>query len=103
MHPNPPNLPNYISPGLRHRLVSRYIRPLEDVKRTISHEVGHVIIGAGHPDEGQGEVPLHGTDHTRRLVASERGRNPGHLIVKKEWDAAEAWFTKEEDDGRLSQ
>ena len=72
------------------------------LQRTIPHEVGHVLVGYGHPDEYQlppsgygGEAPLPGTDHRRRLMASGKvGKlGPvGDLLVKKEWDEAESWL-----------
>jgi hypothetical protein len=58
---------------------------------TIAHEIGHVIVGAGHPDEGGGKAPLPGTNHNERLMRSG-GLNqivPGYRLVKREWDEAE--------------
>ena len=61
---------------------------------TIAHEVGHVIVGDGHPNkDGGGPAPLPGTAHRERLMYS---LTPYHLsftrLVKGEWDEAEAWF-----------
>lgn len=60
----------------------------------IAHEIGHVMVGPGHPDQGGGNASLPGTDHPRRLMCSggNQGLNPGHLLVKAEWEKAEAWM-----------
>lgn len=62
---------------------------------TIAHEIGHIMLGKGHPDEGGGPAPLAGTNHIQRLMVS--GGNRGGLdleyrLVKGEWDAAEVWL-----------
>lgn len=63
------------------------------VTETIAHEIGHIMIKDGHPDEEGGEAPLFGTDRTRRLMCSGPNRAAeGHLLVKAEWDKAEAWL-----------
>jgi hypothetical protein len=68
-------------------------RTVEAVLDTIAHEVGHIIVGDGHPDEGSGQAPLMGTDRTKRLMCSGPNRQVGaSLLVKKEWDAAEVWL-----------
>jgi hypothetical protein len=75
---------------------------LARMKLTIAHEIGHVMVGAGHPDDGTSNFSLPGTDHTRRLMCgSAHSSNPGHLLVKAEWEMVEAWMNREEDDGRL--
>jgi hypothetical protein len=63
----------------------------------MAHEIGHVIIGAGHPDDGPGRnlgpAELPGTKHTLRLMCSgENLNNSSRLIVKGEWDKADAWL-----------
>ena len=62
--------------------------------RTLAHEIGHIIVGAGHPDELGGPAVLRGTDHTKRLMCS--GNFSTHtgscLLVKREWDKAEEWL-----------
>lgn len=67
---------------------------------TIVHEVGHVLVGYGHPNDNDGPAPLPGTDHTRRLMVSGSGFKllRGHLLVKEEWDAAEKWLVPNIDD-----
>jgi hypothetical protein len=71
---------------------------VEENKRTIAHEIGHCIVGYGHPDEGSGPAPLPGLtkkEHGPRLMVSGsnvRRPNIGRLLVKGEWDEAEIWF-----------
>ena len=79
-------------------------RIVYDVMQTIAHEIGHVLVGYGHPDLGGGAAPLHGTDHRERLMHSGEGlggamvggvymRNRReHRLVKAEWDAADEWL-----------
>ena len=88
------------------------------VKDTIAHEIGHVILGAGHPGEVEqkaapngalawvngGVAPLIGTKQIERLMCSGGKRakdGSSRLLVKKEWDAAELWFIKEKNGGRM--
>lgn len=70
--------------------------PGEGHLHTITHEIGHVLVGKGHPDQKvqPGPAPLDGTDHKRRLMCSGLavGLSPGNLLVKGEWDAAEEWM-----------
>lgn len=66
------------------------LRTIDAVLHTIAHEIGHMIVGGGHPDEGQGPAPLVGTDRTKRLMCSGYNWQIGaSLLVKSEWDAAE--------------
>jgi hypothetical protein len=62
-----------------------------------------VLLGNGHPDvwpagnsDMHGVAPLPGTDQSRRLMcgpgAGFNYQDPGKLLVKKEWDVAEAWL-----------
>jgi alpha-tubulin suppressor-like RCC1 family protein len=73
---------------------------IDDVMRTIAHEVGHILMGYGHPDaaisQGMGPAPLPNTDRTQRLMVSGTGGGPtpGFLLVKGEWDAADAWLNE---------
>lgn len=74
--------------------------PAARVINTMIHEMGHRIVGLGHPNLGGtgtgldgGVAPLIGTDRTRRLMASGGHRaDDGYLLVKKEWDRAETWL-----------
>ena len=70
---------------------------------TIAHEIGHVLVGNGHPNDGTNQFTLPGTAHHKRLMRSgELNRpDPGHLLVKHEWDAAERWLRTEEAEGRI--
>lgn len=75
----------------------------------ISHEIGHILIGPGHPDSilYPGPAPLRGTNLKERLMASggmsgnATALTQGKLLVKGEWDEAEIWLTTEENNGRL--
>jgi hypothetical protein len=64
----------------------------------IAHEIGHVIIGPGHPDQGDGSAPLPGTALVERLMFSvidskvASGALDKNLLVKGEWDAADEWL-----------
>lgn len=74
-------------------------RTLDDVIHTIAHEVGHIIVGGGHPDEESGKAPLPGTDRARRLMCSgPNWSGDSLLLVKQEWENAEAWLKKTIDD-----
>ncbi|MEO5914248.1 MAG: hypothetical protein ABIS50_08450 [Luteolibacter sp.] len=81
-----------------------------DLKDTIAHEIGHIILGAGHPDEykkpytysdgsvstaGGGVAPLQGADPVSRLMCSgykRRRDGTSRLLVKGEWDKADKWL-----------
>ncbi len=65
------------------------------VLETMAHEIGHVLIGAGHPDLSNqySPAPLPGTDRTKRLMRSGTSNAPfGKAIVKGEWDEAKTWL-----------
>ena len=70
---------------------------LQDLLRVIAHEVGHVILGAGHPGRSQsyefgGASPLPDAGNSLRLMFSPNilenfeGAERGEVLVKKEWD-----------------
>jgi len=71
---------------------------VEKVKRTIAHEIGHILVGYGHPDkaENPGPAELPGTNWKARLMVSGLygGPNAGVQFVKGEWDAAEVELKK---------
>ena len=63
------------------------------INASIAHEIGHIMIGDGHPDQNAGPAPLYGTDRSYRLMNSGYSNVPGaKLLVKKEWDNAEEWL-----------
>jgi hypothetical protein len=72
---------------------------------TLCHEIGHIIIGIGHPDNKDEEsVILPNTNYVERLMCSgPRRRKDGfsRLMVKQEWDRAHVWLKQEEDDKRI--
>ncbi len=82
----------------------------KDVGHTMAHEIGHLMVGYGHPDEYKankadsgGFAPLQTlrktTDFTQRLMCSgTRSLTTSNLLVKKEWDLAEEWLVKFVDD-----
>jgi hypothetical protein len=75
---------------------------------TIGHEIGHVFVGYGHPDDRQspGDYPLHGTEHLagKRLMCSGPvSSSQSRLLVKGEWDEAETWLQEREQNGGLGQ
>ena len=58
---------------------------------TLAHEIGHNLVGAGHPNQNNGPAPLTDTYHPDRLMASGgiSPTNTPNLMVKGEWDEAE--------------
>jgi len=65
----------------------------QKINAAIAHEIGHILIGEGHPDQNDGYAPLEGTDRSLRLMHSGNSNIPGaKLLVKKEWDRAEIWL-----------
>ncbi len=84
-----------------------------ELKDTIAHEIGHIILGEGHPDEAErkeingvvewdkgGVAPLPGTDHIKRQMCSGSQRKKdgtSRLLVKGEWDKAEEWLSENVD------
>ena len=75
-----------------------------DSLSTISHEIGHLLVGPGHPNEyiandedSGGKAPLQSlalTDHQKRLMCSGNQAKIyySRLLVKSEWDEAEDWL-----------
>jgi hypothetical protein len=67
---------------------------------TMVHEIGHILLGEGHPDRGDNRSPLPGTRHVERLMCSGPQRKKdgsSRLIVKQEWDDAENWLSGQVD------
>lgn len=64
--------------------------------KTIAHEIGHVMIGGGHPDQGKGAASLPGSPVKERLMYSRAVPERGDLLVKGEWDRIEDWLTLRE-------
>jgi len=67
----------------------------QSVMETIGHEIGHVLVGYGHPNQesNSGKAPLPGTRHVDRLMCAGTSSNKGsRLLVKGEWDEAEKWL-----------
>ena len=61
---------------------------------SIAHEIGHILVGEGHPDESGGPAPLYGTLGRKRLMGSGELGVRGKLLVKAEWDEAEVWLNQ---------
>jgi hypothetical protein len=65
---------------------------------TVGHEIGHIFVGYGHPNTPceRGDAPLPGVDarlgYLRLMSAGSLSRAHSRLLVKKEWDLAEAWL-----------
>ncbi len=70
------------------------IREPADVIRDMAHEIGHIMIGKGHPDLDQGPATLEGTNRKLRLMCSgQNADSNSRLLVKSEWDKAELWLS----------
>jgi hypothetical protein len=73
--------------------------PQEEILTIIAHEIGHILVGVGHPDQNDGVAPLPGTTHVNRLMFSDINLKATanaldkNLLVKAEWDAAEEWLS----------
>jgi len=67
----------------------------DEAENVIAHEIGHVIVGKGHPDANGGPAILQGSDDNARLMAtrSSSAWTKAKLLVKEEWDAAQQWLT----------
>ena len=75
-------------------------RGIAQLYQSIAHEIGHVIVGYGHPDDETCQVLLPGTNNARRLMCSGVGYGGivrDIMIVKGEWDKAEQWLHNEID------
>ena len=83
-------------------------RTITEVMQTTAHEIGHMLVGHGHPDAkgrsaNRGLAPLPGTNHRERLMYSNESQGlafggsiynaaRSHRLVKGEWDEAEKWM-----------
>jgi hypothetical protein len=83
---------------------------MEHLHFTIAHEIGHVMTNVpGHPSESKYPLNLKWPTQRdpylqKRLMcpgSKADSTNPGTCLIKKEWEAIEAWLKKEEDEGRL--
>ena len=72
--------------------------------RTIAHEIGHLLVGGGHPDRfdalipgSGGKAPLQNlplSAHKKRLMCSgNHSDEHSKLLVKTEWDEADKWLS----------
>lgn len=86
--------------GNRKYLSGTHQGTVAGVVNTITHEIGHIMIGKGHPDQGGGPAPLDSSAlHPRRVMCSGSARAPdGRLLLKAEWDAAESWLKSRPND-----
>lgn len=78
----------------------------ETIRDAIGHEIGHVIVGSGHPDTGSGIAPLPHTPVSERLMCSggkRRTDGTSRILVKAEWDQALIWLRNEENEGRITE
>ncbi len=78
----------------------------EQLLHSLAHEVGHVMMGGGHPNQNKGPASLHGSATHERLMHSATYRYPEgrrELLVKKEGDKIEIWLIDEETEGRITQ
>jgi hypothetical protein len=72
--------------------------PVEQQYSTMAHEIGHLFVGDGHPDQNQGPAPLKGLQpesavSERLMVSADKALvHRGRRLVKGEWDAAETWL-----------
>ena len=75
-----------------------FVTPCAKALHTMTHEIGHIMIGPGHPDESskndRGVAPLPGTRHVKRLMASGTINQVGlsSRLVKGEWDMIQGWL-----------
>ena len=70
------------------------------VRQNVAHEIGHVMLGDGHPDKGGGLAPLTSMQpDASRLMYSEIDGMPDSpkLLVKSEWDKGDDWLKENVD------
>lgn len=71
---------------------------------TICHEMGHIFTDYGHPDQRQnpGPAQLKGTERQvslRLMCSGGKSTVNSRLLVKGEWDRADAWLAEKIDKG----
>jgi len=89
------NVLGYAEPAFNHAFVNGEKGTVASVMHLIAHEIGHVLVGMGHPDLNGGPAPLGlGLEESRkRLMCSGENwdlLNPGRQLVYGEWIAADA-------------
>jgi len=74
-------------------------QPNDEVMQTIAHEIGHILIGAGHADQPNDVVVypciVPNTDPAIRLMVSGDGQEEGKVsrtLLKCEWDKISEFF-----------
>lgn len=103
------NFPGAIPPGTGEENKANGATPIENDKvflsprdgymleshaiSVLSHEIGHVMAGPGHPDQASGPAPLASVPSAGRRMHSAARYHPDYrLLVKAEWDNAENWL-----------
>lgn len=78
-------------------LATKQLKPGTQIGRErwmnlVGHEIGHVMLGGGHPNQSwqPGRAGLPETTHRQRLMNSQA--TTGKTQVKAEWDKAEGWL-----------
>jgi len=83
------------------------------ILHVFAHEIGHVMIGEGHAEDGTSHAVLGwGNDLSKsvdrrdklRLMCSGKNadqKNPPKQIIKAEWDFIEAWIKMKEANNNL--
>lgn len=75
-------------------------------EKVVAHEIGHMLIHPGHPDDRTSIASLEGSEryHWQRLMQSGfnlRDKERGIQLVKTEWDEIDKWLKAQEVAGNL--